>query len=894
MHNARIRIILRSPGLLDDTRGPYELYRTFRILPSAPKLQAGAILSIPAHVQRLLEAHALAEAILVPRGPPGPFDYTLARVLGLDRHCLPLPSALFSRKYREMTYRLSITNRKLLSEIFFQDLNTLVKGNRKESQCLHEQYRIAGFITTLQSSICYLPTELLADIFLISVEELGMNPTTLQRVSRTWGTLVARLWGALQVRTWTEVQKVAGVVNQGPRSLDVVIDTAIDEDLGGTSGKRYSALELAWASASRWRSLAINSFPSKASIHASNASIFHLIGVQFTNLEAISIGPGCESSDAVNEIMEAIVLTTTPKLVSLTVATTTLFQRLDLSRWVRIYSQLTVLEVAVVSATEPVDLLRHLACVELLKLSDVISHLLLPEDELPLLRTLRQLCLQRASIRWIVGRTFERLESCTLLRPVDSHAIPHGSTIDFPICTSIMLQSHSLSILAAFHAPMADGIKIECNEWSKSRVNRELGRVWSRSCDRVVLRPKVLSLKMLCGELPLLDAIPHMVALEELHLDLPHPGALGTRFFEVMCAVPMSTFTGRTSGEWISWAHCGTTWQAKLCPSLSKLTIQYARWLRRGEMDIITPFLIAVAWSRENLLLPLQELNLTRGEHRPLQLVGMAKRDPRLKHLWQCRSGHHLSNTPEEALYTSTLTTVINRFIGFVSGKSEFPFKLVGGQYYGSFFRCITVFHHRPRLPPARSYDILPLFEHLEELDVSNFHFEPCPSTTSLPLLRTLRILHAHNTPLAWMDGRIFEQVVECKISISADGHISKLSRVEMPVCLKMEFAGPRYFGILASFHLPNLDSLLLELARKEGSHGVLESVRDVALLVQSLSPQVLQIRAEHKDENLVVTLQSILGGDMLIEHVHGRTMDSFEAEREEVEDKGLVELLDD
>ena len=793
-----------------------------------------------------------------------------------------------------MTYRLSIAERQLISDKFLRDLKncrSLIKAHSRELQSLQEQYSIARFITTLRSSIYYLPVELLADIFLIAVEQFGMSPTILQRVSRGWRALTARLWGAFRVHTWTEVQKVAVVINESPRSLSVVIDTAKDETLAVTSEKRYAALALAWTSTSRWRSLAINSFPGNASIRASSVTLI-CNDLQFQNLETLAIGPECDSSDSINEIMEAISSTVTPKLTSLSLAATMVFQQLNHSQWVRIYSRLTVMEVDITNGTAPVDFLRHCVRLEVLKLSGVVLHSLPPEDEVPLLQTLRRLWLRRASIQWMEGRAFERLESCTLLRLVDPHNITHDRIIDFPVCTSIVLQSRSLGTLAAFNAPMIDRLKVECNEWSKPRANRELGRVWTRTqrWNKEMLRPKVLSLNILCGDRPLLDALAQMVTLEELLLDLPHPSALGVSFFEAMCAVPMGTFTGQTSREWVRWAHCGTTWEAKMCPSLSKLKIQYARWLRRGETDMVTPLLITVAWSRENLFFPLQQLSLKRGEGRPLELGRMANRNPSLEQMWVCAQGHRLSHEPEETLYLSILTSVIHKSIGFVSGKSEFPFKIVGeqhefplkmigGQQYGTFFCHLRAFHHRPPFPPAGSYNILPFFENLEELDVSNFNFGPCPPAANVLLCRTLRILNVHNTPLDWMDGRIFKRVTKCRISMGTNGHIRKLSRVEMPACKWMEFAGSKYFDILAPFHLPGLESLLLELGKVEESPNGLGLAQNITFLTQSIRPQVLQIHTESEDENLITALQSIIGKAVLIKYTYGKMSDFSEVQ---------------
>ena len=807
-------IHLRQVGLSHDVLGPYQLAYTFSVLPSTRQHRAEVTPSIPAHVRQILLSCNLPRAAFIPKGHPGPFDHTLAKGLALDRHCLPLLSALSSRKFLAMIYRLSTTKRQLLLDNFLEDFKhygtNVIKGDTSELKYLQEQYTIARLTMTLLAPIYSLPNELLIEIFLFSVEQLGVNQTTLQQVSQTWRGLIPRLWGALQVGTWTETKGIAAVLDQRPLSLNVVIDTTVDNAHSITSKHPYAALEFAWNSTARWRSLTINSFPSNASIVSSKVSFSP--HSPFNNLESLSVGPGCQSSDHINEIMEAIASTATRKLTSLKLAAKTVFQKLNHSHWAHVYSQLTVLEVNVSNVTDPVDLLRHCARLEILKLSGVISHHISPGDELPLCQTLRQLWLQHASIQWMVGRTFERLNSCAMFRPVDPHHISHASIINLPACTSVTLQSPLIHILGVFHAPIISIIKIECNEWSKSRANVELGRVWSQRRDQEMLRPKFLSLKILCADQTLLEALRQMDTLEVLVLDLRHPSALGAYFFEALCAVPSSAPTVRTLEEWIGWAHCGTKWHTKVCPSLRKLKIRYARWLRKGEMDLVSPLFVAVAWSRAKLPSPLRKFKLKLGDARILQLVGTLHWGHAFERLWRHTKVHFgdgITDSEGEMLCLISLTAAFNRSLVFVHGKSAVLFDRLGGQRYWPFLHRLRAFHHHPPSPPPHSYDILPCFEQLEELNVSNFHFEPCPSTVNLPLCRTLRILHIRNTPLGWMDGRIFNRVVACEIVVCNDVHISGLSKVEMPTCKKMEFGERKYLKLLAFFHLPSLESLL-------------------------------------------------------------------------------------
>jgi hypothetical protein len=122
--------------------------------------------------------------------------------------------------------------------------------------------------------------ELLSEIFLISVEQLGITEKTLQSVCRAWRALLVPYGGDFG---WAPGPKnIAGIINQGPRSLDVVVDTAMDAAPTFTLETPYTALEEAWKSASRWRSLTINSLPSRSTILGSNVTF--IPSVSFKNL----------------------------------------------------------------------------------------------------------------------------------------------------------------------------------------------------------------------------------------------------------------------------------------------------------------------------------------------------------------------------------------------------------------------------------------------------------------------------------------------------------------------------------------------------------------------------------------------------------------------------------
>ena len=225
---------------------------------------------------------------------------------------------------------------------------------------------------------------------------------------------------------------------------------------------------------------------------------------------------------------------------------------------------------------------------------------------------------------------------------------------------------------------------------------------------------------------------------------------------------------------------------SKICPCLVKLQVRYERWTRQSEVNMVTPFIIAVAWSRGKLPLPLQRFKLVRrGSGMDLEgIKGRLGTDSRVEgppNFYRTWRDTRAYGKVHEEMLVGSLTTAITRSIGFSNGTSAFPYEAAGDRYHSSFFHRLRAFHHHPHEPPLHSYDILLLFEHLEELDVSNFHFKSCPPAVRLPLCRTPRVLHIRDTPLDWMDGRIFKRVVECRIEVR--NQKCELGRVRMPAC---------------------------------------------------------------------------------------------------------------
>src|SRR5258706_15512602 len=248
MRRIEIEIRQTTLGLFPNICGRYPLHCTFSVLPTARQLQIQATPLMPEYMQRFLSPYAPSEVVSGLMSLPGPFDHTLARGLGLKRHCITPLSAFSSRKCQHIIYRLSIVKRLLLLEALLEAHCSLVEGYSGQLGFLQEQYIVARLIATLQGPIYYLPSELLESIFLISVEQDAVSGDTLQQVCRTWGDLVPRLWGTLRVGTWTKEKQIRGVIGKNPLSMAVVIDNAKEEVSSLILKTPHAALALTWTS----------------------------------------------------------------------------------------------------------------------------------------------------------------------------------------------------------------------------------------------------------------------------------------------------------------------------------------------------------------------------------------------------------------------------------------------------------------------------------------------------------------------------------------------------------------------------------------------------------------------------------------------------------------------
>ena len=85
-------------------------------------------------------------------------------------------------------------------------------------------------------------------------------------------------------------------------------------------------------------------------------------------------------------------------------------------------------------------------------------------------------------------------------------------------------------------------------------------------------------------------------------MDLARPPALGKSFFIALIAKPNGPV------DWAPFDNLkkGTDWRATICPCLRYLELRYEKWLRQSDsLEFLAP-LLAMSWSRDRTVTPLE------------------------------------------------------------------------------------------------------------------------------------------------------------------------------------------------------------------------------------------------------------------------------------------------
>ena len=162
----------------------------------------------------------------------------------------------------------------------------------------------------------------------------------------------------------------------------------------------------------------------------------------------------------------------------------------------------------------PIDVLPYLKRLEVLECHglDVLIYSL--DTDLALVQTLKRLSLRNTSIQWMMGRSFNKLEECSIWNPIAA-GFTDPCVINMPVCTRMLFGHRTLEHLGLFHLPSLVKLAL-ANPWFPDLPT--FASSWIAGARAISETIKVTSLQLevsIC-EFALIDVLWLQPKLEEL------------------------------------------------------------------------------------------------------------------------------------------------------------------------------------------------------------------------------------------------------------------------------------------------------------------------------------------------------------------------------------------
>jgi hypothetical protein len=437
---------------------------------------------------------------------------------------------------------------------------------------LHHCSQKYWWLIQIIAPIRRLPRELLQHIFLIIIDEASGPPLVLTRVCRYWYTTVTSIWASLNLGITTPKDAVTKKLERNQWLLDISVDTESDRgDITQLEGA-YEAIFAAIEASSRWRSFVVGTIPAQADLpeHLVNYGLQRSSGAVMSRLRIFKTKSTCETSPLLDHILRILGTTAGEELTTVEIKSANVISFL-VPTHSSIFHSVKVLSLDTPGLPNPVDLLPHLHQLETL----TASHLSLPiyhnDVNLPFVRTLRHLMLRRVSIQWMRGRTFDILESCTLLFPLHRHVL-HTFRATLPNCKRLTFEGYPLNILEGISAHNISRLSVMFSCSNKLRGNRQLVEFSRQALRASRLAPRILHISIEATNHAWIKALNFMSNLKELVIYNAQPSSLGAKVLQTLVVHPVhadNSGTTVTSGGW----------NTPVCPSLKRFGLRYRRWL---------------------------------------------------------------------------------------------------------------------------------------------------------------------------------------------------------------------------------------------------------------------------------------------------------------------------
>jgi hypothetical protein len=723
----------------------------------------------------------------------GCFEKTFSLALGLGRNHVLLRDIVASDAHRRMLYMLLPVERRRLNDAIQLErhhLERTLARSRRDTKAFRMEYEIA---TQLVAPIERLPVELLASIFSFIPDQQNQKFDTLMKTCRRWKEIVSSFWAPLKLATWTSLDEVKATLEGENGLFSVTIDASMDSmtpPIGPLESERYAALMLAVStSISRWRTLDILSLPDPHEVTGPSSEQNHPIDpVPMERLRSLSIPIRHESSRLLDRLLPSIGATTSDLLTDMHICSVQTMSYLAQPHCGQIFKHLTIFICLLPRMDNVIDILPHFRALENLEVSGVRFPTYASPVELPLTQTLRQMSLKNSSIDWMDQRRFHKLEKCFIMSPFDPS---NFSSVDLPLCMELHFEGPQIDVVQRFHPSTASVLTIRCSQWSKLGGNIQIGNLYATVPTQIVLL-ETLHLHLTCSGRLLLEMLRLFPILKRLVLDLERPSLPGRNFWR----------------QFLLESNCEQE-QPQFCPSLESVRLRYRRWFRSGESNDLHALVAIVRSRSQNKTGKEFELWVQRGP--PEQGEDRVDTEPSsatlcsLDFLRPFNGLHPPIALMEESIDISLKTLVSTDVAIAHPGAIEHLSPLV----YSSLFRWLRSFTLRTQSDQTILFDVLPHFEHLEELNVFKL-IPPSPlsSYAHLPLLRTLKRMCIGETCLLWMEGCVFGKLEYCQFDKIMDDDRGKVQSVRMPACTDV-LLPPNSVQLLDPIDFPVLERLL-------------------------------------------------------------------------------------
>jgi hypothetical protein len=735
--------------------------------------------------------------------PPNPdvegcFEITLAHCLTPSEERLQIQEAIS----RYTLFWLGPDKRVELAAALrweFRRRHSRVEHDEGSLHTLQHRYKqLRDFVTPIYR----LPAEILTEIFTIDFVH-HQSPVRLMLVCRDWYLVVEGIsvCQSLQLGTWTSPDRVERFL-QRVRQLNIVIDTEEDVERREGDGEAYTGLALAVANASCWRKLTINSLP-----HGSPV----LSLVEFppiSELKYLIVSSQVKSSHLLYQILENI---GTAAVGSLSVMETTSYQTIQhllQPAYIQLFRFLTTIKAHIRTTPDSVDLLPHISRIEVLDLTNISLPSYADDVDLPLTHTLHHLRLKGVSIQWMGGRRFPQLQSCSIHSPTSYP--PLLSDIYFPICHDLEFGYQNMEVARQFQAPAIHSMTMKSNGWTPVRGNKQV-ILLCRAGLGIHLQPRVLHLSVLCDEGVLLSVLGLLPALNELRLDIARPCALGRRFFMALLAKTMYDTKGNIDRKWGDSLKHAKIRESRICPSLRRLELKYERWFRQTDQLDILPPLMAIGWSRRETTTPLEYFSLcfqrSDTQWKVLKLhEGIYDLDIAALEIPQLQPFQKFPYFFKSCITATAMSVLHLEDCMPDSYHQTLPL-------FGSYFRQLSVLRMSHLYETVPTFDILPNFFRLVELQLISVDIPSYSVNDDLPLFQTLLRLSLSLMTITWMDGCDFTRLKRLHL---ADVSFDEPFSVTLPVCTHIRYDDEDGHPLQSIFCVPTL----IELNRGEDLWG--------------------------------------------------------------------------